>query len=53
MSDCDLAKPNREELRKKLKNLVYATDESNYTQLRAEVFKLANKEFTDYFEKNW
>ena len=53
VSDCDVAKPSREELRKKLKNLVYATDESNYTQLRAEVFKLANKEFTDYFEKNW
>ena len=36
-----------------MKNLVYATNKSNYTQLRAEVFKLANKEFTDYFEKNW
>jgi len=53
VSECNVAKPNREELRKKLKNMVYVANESDYNQLRKEAFNLANSHFIDYFGKNW
>ena len=53
VSECEVAKSNREELQKKLKDLVYAANESDYNQLKTKGFKLANTQFIKYFEKNW
>ena len=39
VSECEVTKSNREELRKKLKDLVYAANESDYSQLKTKAFK--------------
>lgn len=52
VSDCDIPKSDREELRGKLRSLVYASSEAEYERLKDDV-RFANEDFNDYFEKNW
>ena len=53
MSDCDIPKDNREELRRKLKSLVYAASETEYDELNNEIAGIANSQFLQYFTTNW
>ena len=53
MSDFDIPKCDREELRSKLRSLVYAASEAEYERLKSDIASLANDDFNEYFEKNW
>ena len=53
VSDCDIPKCDREELRSKLQSLVYAASEAEYERLKSDIASLANDDFNEYFEKNW
>ena len=53
MSDCDIPKCDREELRSKLRSVVYTASEAEYERLKSDIASLANDDFNEYFEKNW
>ena len=53
VSDCDIPKSDREELRSKLRSLVYAASEAEYNKLKDDIVNLANDDFNEYFESNW
>ena len=53
VSDCDIPKSDREELRSKLRSLVYASSEAVYERLKDDIASFVNDDFNDYFEKNW
>ena len=45
VSHCDILKDDKEELRGKLKSLVYAASETEYDELKNEIASIANSEF--------
>ena len=53
VSDCDIPKCDREELRSKLQSLVYAASEAEYERLKSDIASLANDDLMNILQKNW
>ena len=53
IADCGIEKSMRDKARETIKCLVYAKDESEYDQLKEELFEATNAKFKKYFLANW
>ena len=53
VSDADVPKERRDDLRKVLHDIVYSQSLEEYDNLRAKVKELGNPAFDKYFEDNW
>ena len=53
VSDADVPKERRDNLRKVLHDIVYSQSLEEYDALRADIKKLGNSNFDKYFEDNW
>lgn len=51
--DLDILKDKIELLRKLLHELMYSANDAKYTAIKQKVFDASNKEFEEYFLKNW
>ena len=51
--DLDISKDQREPLKKLLHQLTYSAGDEEYTTIKQKVFDISNKQFEEYFLKNW
>ena len=51
VSDCDIPKCDREELRSKLRSVVYTASEAEYERLKSDIASLANDDLMNILRK--